>query len=127
LIQPSVERKTTFEFNFECGGDVCGHHAERLLRRAHVDGLPVPVQDQDDGLIQYVRHKNISYRSRHEEAQIHIQIPKVQSFESLLTSAATIIEVFVLVEIVNPPPGAFSRMRCRRSKASTLSALLVMI
>lgn len=31
--------------NFQAGGDVGGHYAERLLRRAHVDSLPVAVKD----------------------------------------------------------------------------------
>ena len=41
------------EFDFEGGGDVGGHHAEGLLRRADVDGLPVAVEDEDDGFVQY--------------------------------------------------------------------------
>jgi hypothetical protein len=40
--------------DFEAGGHVGGHHAERLLRRAHVDGLPIAVEHQHGGFSQYV-------------------------------------------------------------------------
>jgi len=46
-----------FEFDFEGSGDVGGHHAEGLLWRTDVDGLPVAVEDQGDRFVEYGRHK----------------------------------------------------------------------
>ena len=46
-----------FEFDVEGSGDVGGHHAEGLLWRADVDGLPVAVEDQGDRFVEYGRHK----------------------------------------------------------------------
>jgi hypothetical protein len=42
------------ELDVEGGGDVGGHLAEGILRRAYVDGLPVAVEDEDGGFVQYV-------------------------------------------------------------------------
>ena len=52
-------RTGIFAFDFERGGDVRRHLAERILRRANVDRLPVAVQHQHDCLVQYVAHKNM--------------------------------------------------------------------
>jgi hypothetical protein len=43
--------------DLQCRGDVGGHHAERLLRRANVDRLPVAVQNQNRCFSQYVTHR----------------------------------------------------------------------
>ena len=43
--------------DLQAGGNVGGHHAERLLGRAHVDGLPVAVQHQHGRSRQYSVHK----------------------------------------------------------------------
>jgi hypothetical protein len=61
---PGNRTDVFFRLNFEGGGDVGGHHAKGLLWRAHVDGLPVSVEDQDDGLIQYVQHKIVKTLKR---------------------------------------------------------------
>jgi len=44
-------------FDFEGRGHVGGHHAKRLLRRAHVDRLPMAVEHQNDCLAQDFGHK----------------------------------------------------------------------
>ena len=46
-------------FDVQRGGDVRGHLAERVRRRANVDRLPVAVEHEHDGLVQYVTHKNL--------------------------------------------------------------------
>ena len=43
--------------DFEPGRHFGGHHAEGFLWRADIDRLPVPVQNQHDGLVQYAAHK----------------------------------------------------------------------
>src|SRR5437867_2203903 len=45
-------RGTVAKLNFQRRGHVGGHHAKGLLRRAHVDGLPVAVEHQHDRLVQ---------------------------------------------------------------------------
>ncbi len=50
--------RRVLDFDVEAGGDVGGHLAEYFLRGADVDGLPVAVQDEHDGFVQYVGHKN---------------------------------------------------------------------
>src|SRR6185503_8763394 len=56
---PLVPRDWTnvvLALDFERGRDVGCHLAESLLWRAHIDRLPVLVQDQHDGLVQNVGH-----------------------------------------------------------------------
>src|SRR5258708_3965474 len=56
-LLPGYWTDMVLTLDFEAGGHVGGHHAERLLRRAHIDGLPVAVEHQHGRFRQYV-HKN---------------------------------------------------------------------
>src|SRR5207247_642523 len=42
-LLPGYWTDVVLAFDFQAGGNIGGHHAERLLRRAHVNGLPVAV------------------------------------------------------------------------------------
>ena len=53
----SLRTRIVAQLDVERGGDVRGHLAERVLRRANVDRLPVAVEHEHDGLVQYVIHK----------------------------------------------------------------------
>jgi hypothetical protein len=53
-LLPGYWTDVVLAFYFQAGGHVGGHHAERVLRRAHVDGLPVAIQHQHGSFRQYV-------------------------------------------------------------------------
>ena len=53
-LLPGYWTDVVLAFYFQAGGHVGGHHAERVLRRAHVDGLPVAIQHQHGRFRQYV-------------------------------------------------------------------------
>src|SRR6266404_138432 len=55
-LLPGYWTDMVLTLDFEAGGHVGSHHAERLLRRAHVNGLPVAVEHQHGRFRQYV-HK----------------------------------------------------------------------
>jgi len=48
---------TVAQVDVKRGDSVRGHLAERVLRRANVDRLPVAVEHQHNRLVQYVAHK----------------------------------------------------------------------
>src|SRR5262245_30693224 len=56
-LVPSHGTDVAVVFDVERGGHVGGHLAERVLRCANVDRLPVAVEHQHNRFVQYVGHK----------------------------------------------------------------------